>query len=112
MTFQEIFQEARSSFINTDVSEYKENISAQINLTGQGAGVFYAKINNGRLFIETGEYENSYENSDVSFTVNSDDFLKLIRGKMNPITAFTFGKIKADGNISKVMELAKLMSKK
>ncbi len=31
---------------------------------------------------------------------------------MNPITAFTFGKIKADGNISKVMELAKLMSKK
>ena len=108
MTFQEIFQEARSSFINTDVSEYKENISAQVNLTGQGAGVFYAKINNGRLFIETGEYENS----DVSFTVNSDDFLKLIRGKMNPITAFTFGKIKADGNIGKVMELAKLMSKK
>ena len=65
MTFQEIFQEARSSFINTDVSEYKENISAQINLTGQGAGVFYAKINNGRLFIETGEYENS----DASFIV-------------------------------------------
>ena len=108
MTFQEIFQEARSSFINTDVSKYKENISAQIHLTGPGAGVFYAKINNGKLSIEPGEYKNS----DVKFTVNSNDFVKLIRGKMNPISAFTFGKIKADGNISKVMELAKLMSKK
>lgn len=108
MTFQEIFQEARSSFINTDVSKYKENISAQINLTGPGAGAFYAKINNGKLSIEPGEYKNS----DVKFTVNSNDFVKLIRGKMNPISAFTFGKIKADGNISKVMELAKLMSKK
>ena len=108
MTFQEIFQEARSSFINTDVSKYKVNISAQINLTGPGAGVFYAKINNGKLSIEPGEYKNS----DVKFTVNSNDFVKLIRGKMNPISAFTFGKIKADGNISKVMELAKLMSKK
>lgn len=108
MTFQEIFQEARSSFINTDVSKYKENISAQINLTGPGAGVFYAKINNGKLSIEPGEYKNS----DVKFTVNSNDFVKLIREKMNPISAFTFGKIKADGNISKVMELAKLMSKK
>ena len=108
MTFQEIFQEARSSFINTDVSKYKENISAQINLTGPGAGVFYAKINNGKLSIEPGEYKNS----DVKFTVNSNDFVKLIRGKMNPISAFTFPKVKADGNISKVMELAKLMSKK
>lgn len=108
MTFQEIFQEARSNFINTDVSKYKENISAQINLTGPGAGVFYAKINNSKLSIEPGEYKNS----DVKFTVNSNDFVKLIRGKMNPISAFTFGKIKADGNISKVMELAKLMSKK
>ena len=65
MTFQEIFQEARSSFINTDVSEYKENISAQINLTGQGAGVFYAKINNGRPNTVAAQRQAFYRNRRV-----------------------------------------------
>ena len=38
-----------------------------------------------------------------------DNFNKLIDGKLDPVAAFTFGKLKGDGDIGKALEFAKLI---
>jgi putative sterol carrier protein len=40
-----------------------------------------------------------------------DDFNKLIDGKLDPIFAFTTGKLKVDGDVGKALEFSKLIKK-
>jgi putative sterol carrier protein len=39
------------------------------------------------------------------------DFNKLLDGDLNPILAFTLGKLKVDGDIGKALEFSKLLKK-
>ncbi|MBT2131825.1 SCP2 sterol-binding domain-containing protein [Aliiroseovarius lamellibrachiae] len=52
----------------------------------------------------------SRENVDTKCTVamSKDNLEKLMRGKLNPMTAFMTGKIKVDGDVSIAMKLGKL----
>ena len=77
----------------------------QINLTGQAAGTFYVEIKGGNLAIEPYEYRDR----DVEITISSENFQKLIEGKLDPVAAFTFGKLKAQGDLGKALELKKLL---
>lgn len=107
MTFFEAFDEVKRKLITTDVSDYKGHLALQINLTGEGEGKFYVELNNGTLNIEPYEY---YDR-DVVFTVKTDDFIKLIHGQLDPVFAFTVGKLKIDGDIGKALEIQKLIKK-
>ena len=44
-----------------------------------------------------------------AITMNMTDFNKLIDGKLDPVLAFTLGKLKVDGDIGKAVEFAKLI---
>ena len=105
MTFQEVFEEVKNTFMQADVSDYKDHLALQVNLTGEGEGAFYAELNNGVLHVEPYEY---YDR-DVIFNVNSKDFLKIVHGKMDPVLAFTVGKLKIDGDLGKALEIQKLI---
>lgn len=105
MTFQEVFEEVKNTFMQADVSDYKGHLALQVNLTGEGEGAFYAELNNGVLHVEPYEY---YDR-DVIFNVNSKDFLKIVHGKMDPVLAFTVGKLKIDGDLGKALEIQKLI---
>lgn len=105
MTFQEVFEEIKSMFMNADVSDIKERVAFQFNMTGEGSGIFYAEIKDGKVTVEP----YSYDDRDVQFTCSADTLLKIAKGKMNPITAFTFGKIKIDGALEKALVLQKLI---
>lgn len=107
MTFQEVFQEVKDTFMQADVSDYKGHLALQVNLSGEGEGAFYAELNDGQLNVEPYEY---YDR-DVIFNVNSKDFLKIIHGKLDPVMAFTLGKLKIDGDIGKALEIQKLIKK-
>ncbi len=41
--------------------------------------------------------------------MKSDDFNKLISGKLDPVAAFTVGKLKVDGDLGKALEFANLL---
>ena len=105
MSFQETFSTVKEQFIHADVSKLDSPFAIQINLTGNDAGTFYVEAKDGKLSI--GPYE--YHDRDVLVTISSSDFLKIIAGKLDPVMAFTFGKLKAEGNIGKALELKKLI---
>lgn len=107
MTYQEIFSEVKETFMQADVSDYKGRLALQVNLTGEGEGIFYALLNDGHLEVEPYDYRDH----DVMFIIDSHDFLKLAHGKLDPIFAFTTGKLKVEGDLGKALEIQKLIKK-
>lgn len=107
MTFFEAFDEVKAAFMEADVSDYQGHLALQVNLTGEGEGRFYAELNNGVLNVEPYEYFDR----DVIFTVDTNDFLKIVHGKLDPVFAFTVGKLKIDGDLGKALEIQKLINK-
>ena len=107
MDFWQIFNEVKETFMKADVSDYQGHLALQVNMTGEGEGRFYAELNNGVLKVEPYEY---YDR-DVMFTINSKDFLKLVHGQLDPVFAFTIGKLKVEGDLGKALEIQKLIQK-
>lgn len=107
MTFFEIFNQVKDIFMKVDVSDYQGHLALQINMTGEGEGIFYVELNNGMLSIEPYEYHGR----DVMFTIDSNDFIKILNGKLDPIFAFTVGKLKIDGDLGKALEIQKFIKK-
>ncbi|MEE1219481.1 MAG: SCP2 sterol-binding domain-containing protein [Ruminococcus sp.] len=107
MDFFQIFNEVKETFMKSDVSDYNGHLALQVNMTGEGEGKFYAELNNGVLNVEPYEYFDR----DVLFTIDSKDFLKLIHGNLDPIFAFTVGKLKVDGDLGKALEIQRLINK-
>lgn len=48
---------------------------------------------------------------DVLFIIDSKEFLKLVHGKLDPVFAFTVGKLKVEGDLGKALEIQKLTKK-
>lgn len=52
-----------------------------------------------------------YYDRDCIFIVSGDDFLKICRGELNPVWAFTTGKLKVQGSIDKALEFQKISNR-
>ena len=105
MTFHEIVDKVREKFSTADVTGIPGKMAAQFNLTGEGEGSFYAEVKDGKLSIEPYEY---YDR-DVLITISGDNLLKMLDGKLNPITAYTMGKLRVQGNLDAALEIVKFM---
>lgn len=101
MTYEEIFNKVKEQFSQADVSSVNEHLAYQFNITGEGEGAFYAEVNDGKLYVEPYEY---YDR-DVIFTCKAEVLLKIAAGKMDPVKAFTLGKLKVEGNMDKALKL-------
>jgi putative sterol carrier protein len=66
------------------------NRTLQFNFTGREEGLWALTVNNGTLDYHQGEATNP----NATITVDSDDWLKLLRGELDPMSAFMGGKIK------------------
>ncbi len=101
MTYEEIVSKVRSTFKNTDVSNINEHLAYQFNIQGEGEGAFYVEVKEGKLYIEPYEY---YDR-DAIFSCKAEVLFKIISGKLDPVKAFTAGKLKVDGDIDKALKL-------
>lgn len=108
MTFQENFELIKKQFDNADVSHITEHLAFQFNITGEGDGIFYAEVKDGKLSIEPYEYFDR----DCIFIASAETFMKIISGKQDSVLAFTLGKLKIEGSIEKALKLKELMKKK
>jgi len=106
MTFDEIVTKVRGIASGVNVAD-KGFLAVQVNLTGEGGGVFYVEVKDGRVNVEP----YSYDNRDCEVTMSIDDFNKLVEGKLDPVFAFTTGKLKVNGDIGKALEFSKLIKK-
>lgn len=107
MTYEKLVQEIREIFSTADVSGIQEHIAYQFNIQGEAEGAFYAEISDGKLRIEPYEY---YDR-DVLFTSTADTLLKIVKGKLNAVHAFTVGKLKVEGDFDKALKLQEFAGK-
>lgn len=70
------------------------NKSIQFNFTGAEEGVWHLSIADGTLNYGQG----AAENPNATATVDSSDWLKLLRGELNPMSAVISGKLKIKGD--------------
>ena len=105
MTYEELFQKIKEMFMKADISGIKEHLAFQFNITGECEGAFYAEVKDGTPYVEPYEY---YDR-DAIFICSADTLLKLASGKLDPVFAFTVGKLKVEGSLEKAMMLQKLI---
>lgn len=105
MTYEEIFSQTKELILAGDFSGHKGHIAVQVNIKGEGEGAFYIELKDGTVSIEPYEYFDR----DCIFVVSAKNFLKICDGSLNPVTAFTLGKLKVQGSIDKALEFAKII---
>ena len=96
------------AFFVIEVSDIKEHLAYQINITGEASGIFYVEVKDGTLYIEPYEY---YDR-DAMFTASAETFTAIIQGKLDPVLAFTIQKLKVEGNFEKALKLGELIKRK
>lgn len=105
MTYEEIFSKAKELLTSGSTAGFKGDFAIQINITGEGEGIFYIAFKNGALAVEPYDYRDN----DAVLTASADDFLKIADGSLNAVLAFTTGKLKVDGSVDKALELQKMI---
>jgi len=108
MTYESLVEAARAKFCPMDVSEVQGVRAFQINIEGKAVnGIFYIEIKDGEVHVEPYEY---YDRNAILF-MNGTNFLKLINGKLDPVAAFTSGKIRVEGDTNAALEMIKYLKK-
>ena len=102
MEFKDCFNELKKDFVNKDVRNIP-NVVFEFNI--KDIGVFYAKVQDGKLDIQPYNY---YDN-DVSFTAKFETYKKIINGESDAIKAFFTGKLKVSGNLDKAAILQNIL---
>lgn len=108
MTYAEMFAKVKGMLMEADVSDIREHLAYQFNITGEAEGIFYAEVKEGKLYVEPYEYFDR----DAMFTCTAETLFKIADGKTDPILAVTLGKLKVEGNIDKALKLKELINSK
>ena len=103
MTMAELF-EAMPARLNTAAAAGL-NKTIQWNITGDDAGVWAIQIIKGTGRLIPG----GVEKPDVTFTVNSKDWLAMAEGKLNAMNAVMMGKLKVAGDMGLAMRVPQLL---
>lgn len=106
MKMETILKKLEAMRDKVDISK-TDFLAVQVNLTDVTPGVFYVEVKDQQLNIAPYDY---YDRS-CAITVSSTNFNKLIEGKLDPVVAFTLGKLKVDGDLGKALEFAGLLKK-
>lgn len=106
MTYESIVEATRNKFSDVDVSSVQGTMAFQIEIEGKAVnGIFYIEIKDGQVHVEPYEY---YDRNAI-IHINGTNWIKLINGKLDPVLAFTTGKLKVDGDINAALEMIKFI---
>lgn len=102
MNAAEIFAQMPEAFL----AEKAGDLSAtyQFNLSGEGGGDWAVTVAGGACTVVEGQAEKP----NVTISMDADDFAKMISGDLQPVVAFTQGKIKLQGDTSLALKLQEL----
>lgn len=103
LTYEKIVEAVRDKFSDTDVSDVKGTLAFQFNVEGDPHGIFYVELKDGQVHVEPYEY---YDRNAI-IIASGKDIMKLMKGKLDPVVAFTVGKLKVEGDIGAALELIK-----
>ncbi len=78
--------------------EKAEGVTAviQYHLSGEGGGSWVIHIENGTCTVEEGTADNPH----LTLRMDAEDYVDLITGKLDPMTAFMTGKLQLEGDFT------------
>ena len=106
MTYEEIVAKVRTIYEKTDASQVKEHLAIQFNITGEGEGAFYVEVAEGQMKVEPYDYVDR----DVLVTATAAELFKIMQGEIGLVAAYTTGRIRAEGNLGKILQYKDLIS--
>ena len=105
MKYEEIVAKVRELCSAADLKDYGKHFAVEIVIEGEGEGVFYIEVKDGNLYVEPYDYHDR----DVRLITTADSFIKMAGGKLDPVFAFTTGKLKVEGSIDNALEFKKIL---
>ena len=81
-----VVSKVRKAAEKADVSNI-DFLAVQINLTDQDPGVFYVEVKDHKISVEPYDYHDR----NCAISITSEDFNKLISGKLDRVAAFSSG---------------------
>ncbi len=76
----------------------------QWEISGDGGGVFHARVANGALSVAEGPHSAPT----VSLVVDAPDYVRIVNGEMDGVRAFATGRAKIKGSVSAAMKMRSL----
>ena len=104
MNLETVISNVRKLAADADVSNV-DFLAVQVTLTDCDPGMFYVEVKDHKVNVEPYDYHDR----NCAISMKSDDFDKLISGELDPVAAFTVGKLKVDGDIGKALEFSNLL---
>ncbi len=105
MTYEQVVAKVKAKFQDVDASAIDGVVALQINLEGKSTnGIFYIEVKDHKVNVEPYEYYDRH----AIVTVNPTNLLKLVEGKLDPIEAYTKGKVTIDGDAGAVLTVINL----
>ena len=99
MSAAEIFAEMPQAFRADKAGDLRATF--QFSLSGEGGGDWAVTIADGACTVTEGKSDNP----NITIGMAADDFVKMIGGELQPVTAFMQGKIKLQGDMNLAMKL-------
>ena len=73
----------------------------QFKFSGAEPGDWYAQIKDGKVDVQQGVHPSPK----MTLTADSDDYIKLFTGQLDPMQAFMAGKLKLTGDLNLAMKM-------
>ena len=101
----EIFKKLPNAFLPEKAGDI--DVAIQISLSGDGASDWIINIADGTVVVEQGQA------ADPSMTLHMDaaDYVALSRGEANPMSLFSAGKIRLEGDMGLAMKFQQMFSR-
>ena len=108
MTYEELVKQVKEIAEESDAGKIQEHVAFQFNIEGEAEGAFYLEIKDGKAVVEPYEY---YDR-DVLVRCTADTLLKIVKGELDPVFAFTVQKIRVEGDLGKALLLKEVVGQK
>ena len=82
------------------------NVVFQYNISGPGGGDWIVSVSDGTCDIKPG----TADKPTCTLKISSDDFVAMVSGRLDPMAAFTSGRLKISGDVMKSQLIGKLFS--
>ncbi len=105
MTYEQVVSKVKAKYSDIDASSIEGTQAIQINLSGKNTeGIFYIEVKDGKVNVEPYDYHDNW----AVVTVNPTNLFKILDGKLDPVTAYTAGKVSISGDVDTVLRFINL----
>ena len=105
MTYEEVVYRVRTAYENADARDIFEHIAVQVNVIGEGEGIFYLEVADRMISVEPYDY---YDR-DALLIMSAETIIALADGKISFHDAYHSGMLQCYGNMDKLRKLQKIV---